>query len=52
MRVRRMLSMRAAWWRVVAQDFPKLTSSMTKQIDAVLNVDIPNLVKMFDNPFP
>ncbi|KAL6763258.1 P-loop containing nucleoside triphosphate hydrolase protein [Haematococcus lacustris] len=32
--------------------FPKLTKEMLKQIDNVLSVDIPNLVKQFDNPFP
>lgn len=31
--------------------FPKLTKDMMKQIDNVLSVDIPNLVKQFDNPY-
>jgi len=31
--------------------FPKLTKEMLKQIDNVLSIDIPNLVKQFDNPY-
>lgn len=31
--------------------FPKVSKSMVKQIDDVLSVDIPNLVKAFDNPY-
>jgi EH domain-containing protein 1 len=31
--------------------FPKLSKSMVKQIDDVLSVDIPNLVRAFDNPY-
>ncbi len=33
------------------QDFPKLTKDMQKQMESVLNTDIPNLVKQFDNPY-
>lgn len=32
-------------------NFPKLSKSMVKQIDDVLCVDIPNLVRAFDNPY-
>lgn len=32
-------------------EFPKLTKDMIKKIDDVLSVDIPNLVKQFDNPY-
>lgn len=32
-------------------EFPKLSKEMLKQIENVLNVDIPNLVKQFDNPY-
>mmetsp|Transcript_17926 Transcript_17926/g.38464 ORF Transcript_17926/g.38464 Transcript_17926/m.38464 type:complete len:626 (+) Transcript_17926:389-2266(+) len=31
--------------------FPKLTKAMIKQLDDVLTIDIPNLVKLFENPF-
>jgi len=31
--------------------FPKLTDRMVKQIDDVLSVDVPNLVRAFDNPY-
>lgn len=31
--------------------FPKVTTAMIKQIDDVIGVDIPNLVKQFDNPW-
>lgn len=31
--------------------FPKLTKDMVKKVDDVLSVDIPNLVKRFDNPY-
>ncbi len=31
--------------------FPKLTKQMVQQVDSVLSVDIPNLVKQFDNPY-
>lgn len=31
--------------------FPKMSKSMVKQIDDVLSVDIPNLVRAFDNPY-
>lgn len=31
--------------------FPKLTKTMVQTIDTVLSVDIPNLVKQFDNPY-
>mmetsp|Transcript_33515 Transcript_33515/g.99767 ORF Transcript_33515/g.99767 Transcript_33515/m.99767 type:complete len:622 (-) Transcript_33515:364-2229(-) len=31
--------------------FPKVTSAMIKQIDDVISIDIPNLVKQFDNPW-
>lgn len=31
--------------------FPKLSKSMVKQIDDVLSIDIPNLVREFDNPY-
>ncbi|KAG2500095.1 hypothetical protein HYH03_001679 [Edaphochlamys debaryana] len=32
--------------------FPKVTKSMIQGLENVLTVDIPNLVKQFDNPFP
>lgn len=32
-------------------NFPKVSKSMVKVIDDVLSVDIPNLVKYFDNPY-
>eukprot|EP00798_Chlamydomonas_sp_ICE-L_P032141 gene32141-16666_t len=31
--------------------FPKMTPAMVQQMDAVLTVDIPKLVKQFDNPY-
>lgn len=31
--------------------FPKMSKSMVKQIDDVLSIDIPNLVRAFDNPY-
>lgn len=31
--------------------FPKLTKQMVQQIDNVLTIDVPNLVKQFDNPY-
>ncbi|KAF6256286.1 P-loop containing nucleoside triphosphate hydrolase protein [Scenedesmus sp. NREL 46B-D3] len=31
--------------------FPKMSKSMVKQIDDVLSIDVPNLVRMFDNPY-
>lgn len=31
--------------------FPKLGKSMVKQVDDVLSVDVPNLVREFDNPY-
>ncbi|WIA09631.1 hypothetical protein OEZ85_009020 [Tetradesmus obliquus] len=31
--------------------FPKMGKSMLKQIDDVLSVDVPNLVRAFDNPY-
>ncbi|GIL50072.1 hypothetical protein Vafri_6390 [Volvox africanus] len=33
-------------------NFPKVTKSMVKLMEDVLSIDIPNLVKQFDNPFP
>ncbi|KAG2438490.1 hypothetical protein HXX76_005042 [Chlamydomonas incerta] len=33
-------------------NFPKVSKSMIKLLEDVLSVDIPNLVKQFDNPFP
>jgi EH domain-containing protein 1 len=32
-------------------NFPKLTKQLVKQVDDVLSVDIPNLVRAFDNPY-
>lgn len=32
--------------------FPKVTKGMSKQIEDVLTIEIPALVKQFDNPFP
>ena len=32
-------------------NFPKLSKDMIKKMDDVLSVDIPNLVKQFDNPY-
>mmetsp|Transcript_19149 Transcript_19149/g.32938 ORF Transcript_19149/g.32938 Transcript_19149/m.32938 type:complete len:548 (+) Transcript_19149:333-1976(+) len=32
-------------------DFPKASKEMVKQIDNVLSLDIPNLVKQFDSPY-
>lgn len=34
-----------------ANDFPKVTKAMVKQIEDVLSIDIPNLLKAFDNPY-
>jgi EH domain-containing protein 1 len=31
--------------------FPKMSKSMVKQIDDVLSIDVPNLVRAFDNPY-
>ena len=31
--------------------FPKLKDGMVKTIEDVLSVDIPNLVRQFDNPY-
>lgn len=31
--------------------FPKMTPAMVKQMEDVIGVDIPNLVKQFDNPW-
>ena len=31
--------------------FPKMTPAMIKQMEDVIGVDIPNLVKQFDNPW-
>lgn len=31
--------------------FPKLSKSMVRQIEDVMSVDIPNLVRAFDNPY-
>jgi len=36
---------------LLSQDFPKLDKSMLKQIDNVLTVDVPNLMKLFENPY-
>eukprot|EP00879_Flechtneria_rotunda_P009391 GHRR01009833.1.p1 GENE.GHRR01009833.1~~GHRR01009833.1.p1 ORF type:complete len:188 (+),score=34.05 GHRR01009833.1:2389-2952(+) len=32
-------------------NFSKLSKSMVKQIDDVLSIDVPNLVRAFDNPY-
>ena len=34
-----------------AQEFPKLEKSMLRQMDNVLSVDIPSLMKLFENPY-
>lgn len=31
---------------------PQVSKSMIKAMEDVLSIDIPNLVKQFDNPFP
>jgi hypothetical protein len=31
--------------------FPKLSKAMVKQVDDVLGMDVPNLVRAFDNPY-